>query len=104
MRLRYLDSDEPPSIHRLSTTGITALAMTPDQRTLIAGDELGTIRLADDELIPLGMLYRSSLRSPEVAALNWSPDRERLAALIYSKDDHQSEIVIFESGLPIDAQ
>lgn len=104
LRARSLNEREPPSIQRLSTTGITALAMTADHRTLIAGDDYGVVRLADDELTPLGVLYRSRLRSPEVAALNWSPNRQRLAALVYSKEDNRSEIIVFDSGLAIDAQ
>lgn len=104
VRTRSLKLDSSPVIHRLSRTGIMALAMTPDHRTLITGDEEGVVRIADDEIVPFGILYRSNLVNPEVTSMQWSPDRKRLAALIMSMKNTNSEVVIFESGLTGNAQ
>ena len=104
VRKHGLRSDEPPSIHRVSTTGISAMTMTPDLRTLVTGDDAGVLRLADDDIVTYGILYRSKLPSAQVANLKWSPNGQTLAALVFSTQDNISELVIFENGLPAHGQ
>lgn len=93
-----------PAFHLISTSAITAMAGTKDGRTLIVGDQSGVLRVTDGEIALLGVIYRSSLIKPEVVCLKWSPNHQRLAALIRSSEQLKSEIVILESGTDDNAQ
>jgi WD40 repeat protein len=61
------------------TARITALALSPDGRTLASGDEAGAVKLWD----PLVGQERLTLRGPAegVAALRFSPDGQALVAI-----------------------
>lgn len=99
VRKHHLRSEEPASIHRVSTKAISAMTMTADLRTLITGDDEGVLRLADDDIVTYGILYRSQLPSAQVASLKWSPNGKTLAALVFSTEKKISELVIFDNGL-----
>ena len=103
VRSRKLAGNEPATIHRLSTNGISALTMTPDEQTLITGDEQGVLSLASDEIVPYGVFYNSKLSGCEVLDMQWAPNKKTLVVLIGDRDA-QSEVVVFNYAAVADGR
>ncbi|MCC6511617.1 MAG: protein kinase [Pirellulaceae bacterium] len=86
LRIRDLSRLQAPTIHRGPSHSISVISMSPDQRTIISGDENGELFLWDASGRPYGTIYSSPLDSPVTKTLRWSPNHQCLVALIHQSN------------------